>query len=416
MTVSNPRTIRVFVAAWVIQDGSFPRASVGDVADVVVEHHTSDAPSVCDDSLTAIARPAFGRAPVEYRDGRLRWLHLVYGDGWSSRWSADESTNGPVTLTGVFSACLDDRGIDDPPHVRGRITRMHLVHKQVRPTENGWTGVDGTDRLTELDRVPISIDWWPTQATKTGDHLASGILVELDLDDALILPTRFVAGAVATDGDTVWVMHSSDPVLLRVDTAGSPTITKYVLPLTIEPPTDRWTRRIHAIDGGCWITSEHDIHRCILDPNGVLSIDRLSTEGGGISTVHDGRLYLVGSSRSFLRDDRRHRTIRTHPDTPRLRVLNETERRIEPIDGPADVQASRADRATGADGTQWWVDGTNTLRRIDVDGSTTTVDLSDATAIGVVRPTTPDVFTDPANADVVGPITVDIPRLVRKAE
>ena len=96
--------------------------------------------------------------------------------------------------------------------------------------------------------------------------------------------------------------------------------------------------------------------------------------------------------------------------------LRTTDQRIEPVDGPAGVRAIRADRATEADGTQWCVDETNTLRRIDVDGSTTTVDLSDATAIGVVRPTTPDVFTDPANADVVGPITVDIPRLVRKAE
>ena len=415
MTVSTPRSIRVFVAAWVIEDGSFPRASVGDKADVVLEYHSSDVRSVCDESVTAIARPAYGRAPVQYRNG-LRWLHLVYGDGWSSRWWSTESTNGPVTLTGLFSACLDDRGIDDPPHARGRILRMHLVHKQVRPTDNGWAGVDGTDRLTETDRVPISIDWWPTQATKAGDLLASGILVELDLDDAPILPTRFVAGAVATDGDTVWVMHSSDPVLLRVDTAGSPTITRFVLPLTIEPPIDRCVRRDHAVNDGCWNTSEHDIYRCILDPNGVLSIDRLSTEGGGITAVHEGRLYLLGSTRSFMRGDRRHGTIRTYPDSQRLRVLNETDRRIEPVDGPADVKATRADRATGADGTRWCVDGTNILRRIDVDGSTTTVDLSEVSDTGVVRQTTPDVFTDPANADVVGPITVDVSRLVRKAD
>lgn len=415
MTGSNSRSIRVFVAAWVIEDGSFPRASLGDLADVVLEHHPSNAPSICDESVTAIARPAYGRAPVEHRDG-LRWLHLVYGDGWSSQWWADESTNGPVTLTGMFSAVLGNRGIDEPPRVRGRILRIHLVHRQVRPTDNGWTGVDGTDRLTELDRVPISIDWSPTEATKTGDLLASGILVELDLDDVPMLPTRFVAGAVATDGATVWVMHSSDPVLLHLDTAGSPTITRYVLPLTIEPPIDRWVRRIHAVDDGCWITSEHDIHRCILDPNGVLTIDRLSTEGGGTSAVHEGRLYFLGSTRSYMRDDRRHRTIRTYPDTQRLRVLNETDRRIEPVDGPADVRAIRADRATGADGTQWCVDETNILRRIDVDGSTTTVDLSDASDTGVVRRTTPDAFTDPANAGVVAPITVGVPRLVRKAE
>ncbi|KZF09875.1 MAG: hypothetical protein WBD41_29135 [Rhodococcus sp. (in: high G+C Gram-positive bacteria)] len=198
------------------------------------------------------------------------------------------------------------------------------------------------------------------------------------------------------------------------------------MPLTIEPTIDRWARRIHAVDDGCWITSEHDIHRCILAPDGELSVDRYTTEGGGTSAVHEGRLYLLGSTRSHMMDDRRHGLVRTYPDAQRLRMLDEVDRRIVPVDGPADVAATRADRATGADGTQWCVDGTHTLRRIGPDGVTSTIDLSGSTStgptatglteVGTVRWTTPDAFTDPANADVVARITVDVSRFRRKAE
>ncbi|OLT34186.1 hypothetical protein C5142_15050 [Rhodococcus sp. BGS-1C] len=415
MNIAQPRTLRVFVAGWVIQDGSFPRASVGDIADVVLEHYPSPVPSARDETRMAIARPAYGKAPSRYRDGRLRWLHLVYGDGWSSQWWTDEPTNGPVTLTGIFSASLGGFGIDMPPQVLGRIVRMFLVHSQVRPTGNGWAGVDGTDQLTEIDTVPIENDWWPSETTTEGDLVASGILIDLDLDDVPVRPTPFVAGAVAAAGDCLWVMHSSDPVLLRVETTSS-TITRYLLPLTIEPTIDRWARRIHAVDDGCWITCEHDIHRCILAPDGELSVDRYTTEGGGTSAVHEGRLYLLGSTQSHMMDDRRHGLVRTYPDAQRLRMLNDADRRIVPVDGPADVAATRADRATGADGTQWCVDGTHTLRRIGLDGVTSTIDLSGRTATGTVRCTTPDAFADPANADVVGRITVDVSRFQRKAE
>lgn len=406
MNATSPRTLRVFVAGWVIQDGSFPRASVGDIADVALEHYPSDVPCPFDETRTATARPAFGKASSQYRDGRLRWLHLVYGDGWSSQWWTDEPTNGTVTLTGIFSANLNDVGIDVPPHVRGRILRIHLVHKQVRPVENGWSIVDGTDRLTEIRSVPAENDWWPSKNTQEGDYVASGIVVELDLDDVPLLPTSFVAGALAVEGDAVWVMHSSDPILLRVQfTDAVPVITRYLLPMTIEPPVDRWSRRIHIVDDGCWITSEHDIHRCTLGPHGELSIDRYTTEGGGLSTVYEGRLYLVGSARAHLVSDRRHGAIRDHPNEQRLRVLNETDRRIVPVDGPACITATRADRATGIDGTQWCVDGTGTLRRIGLGGETSRIDLSSSAATGIVRWTTPNAFDDPANADVVARIT-----------
>ena len=102
--IQRPRTLRVLVPGWVIGDGSFPRAAVGDVVDVSsVLYSAGDTPSACDETRTAIARPAYGRTPVNCPDGGIRWLHLVYGDGWSSQWWNDRALRGPVTLTG-FSA------------------------------------------------------------------------------------------------------------------------------------------------------------------------------------------------------------------------------------------------------------------------------------------------------------------------
>ncbi|CCQ14627.1 Outer membrane lipoprotein LolB [Rhodococcus sp. AW25M09] len=350
-----------------------------------------------------------------HRDGRLLWLHLVYGDGWSAQWWNDEPTDGEVTLTGTFNAMLTDFGVDAPPRVHGRIRLMHLVDEQVRPTEKGWTTIDGTDQLTEIDAIPVAHDWWPSKDTKDGDFIASGVLIEIDLDDHPSSLTPFAAGAVTIRGDSIWVMHSSEPVLLQVDTAGTdPVTTRYLLPLTIEPSNDRWSRRIHAIDDGLWLTSEHDIHLCTISPEGELSIERYATEGSWSTAVHEGQLYLMGRTRSSMNSNRRHGVIRTYPDEERVRLLDRVTRRIVTVDGPDGIRASRADRATAADGTQWSVDGTNMLRRIDSDGTASKTDLTAESETVTVRSTTSDAFADPANADVVAAITVDVSRFVPK--
>ncbi len=350
-----------------------------------------------------------------HRDGRLLWLHLVYGDGWSARWWNDKPTDGEVTLTGTYNAMLTDFGVDAPPHVHGRIRLMHLVDKQVRPIENGWTTIDGTDQLTEIDAIPVAHDWWPSKDTEDGDFASSGVLIDIDLDDNPSSLRPFVAGAVTIRGDSIWVMHSSDPVLLQVDTAGAvPVITRYLLPLTIEPSVDRWSRRIHAIEHGFWITSEHDIHLCTISPEGELNIERHTTEGSWATAVHEGQLYLLGWTRSSMNSNRRHGVIRTYPDEERVRLLDRVTRRIVPVDGPDEIRATRADRAIAPDGTQWSVDGTNMLRRFGSDGTASKIDLTAESETVTVRSTTPEAFADPANAGVVASITVDASRLVPK--
>lgn len=39
-------------------------------------------------------------------------------------------------------------------------------------------------------------------------------------------------------------------------------MVEYLPPLTIEPPTDQWTRTVHADRDGCWITSRNEVFRC----------------------------------------------------------------------------------------------------------------------------------------------------------
>lgn len=420
--IQRPRTLRVFVPGWVIGDGSFPRAAVGDVVDVsLVLHSTSDTPSVCDVTRTAIARPAYGRAPVTGPDGVLRWLHLVYGDGWSSQWWSDRCVRGPVTLTGIFSADLEDaRGQDRPGRVCGRVRRIHLVEREVRRLDDGWGQIPGVDRLSEVDTVPNDASWWPTDTTRDGDFVAAGVLVELDLNARSDIDPAFKAGAVAVHGNIVWVMHASDPILLRVDTSrgGPPDIVRYTLPLPIEVLDELWTRRVHADgNGGCWITSAHDIHRCTLTAAGELSLDRYTTAGGRVATVHQRNLYVVGQSRVRLSHTRRHGTVRTEPDLHRLHVLDEAARRLISVTDPeleraVRKAATRADVAVDTDGTTWSVAGPEKLRCTNPQtGDTSTIILAGPSKTGAVRTATPDPYSDPINADIVAAITVDPTRL-----
>ena len=420
--IQRPRTLRVSVPGWIIGDGSFPHAAVGDIADVSLVHYSAgDTPSVCDETRTAIARPAYGRAPVTSPDGARRWLHLVYGDGWSSQWWTDRAVRGPVTLTGVFSAELeDDRGRDRPGRVCGRVRRFHLVERRVRRLDNGWSQIPGSDRLSEVDAVPNDVSWWPTETTRDGDFVAVGVLVELDLNARSDCTPAFRAGAVAVHENIVWVMHASDPILLRVDASGGgpPSIVRYTLPLPIEILDELWTRRVHA-DGtdGCWITSPHDIHRCTLTGDGELNLDRYTTAGGRATTVYEHKLYVVGQSRARLSNDRRHGIGRTEPDLHRLQVLDETTRRLIPVTDPelertVPKAATRADVAVDTDGTTWSIVGREKLRSINQQTSdTSTVALSGPSRIGVVRVATPDPYSDPINAALLAAITVDPTRL-----
>ncbi|AYJ47039.1 hypothetical protein [Rhodococcus sp. P1Y] len=413
----SSRSLRVFVAGWVIDDGSFPRAAIGDIVDVTLSVDSEDeAPTACDETRSAIARPAHGCAPRTLPSGKPHWLHLVYGDGWSGTWWADRRFDGPVTVSGLFCADLENGALDTPSRTVGRVTRIHRVDKQVRRTETGWTSMSGTERLTESTGPVTQVDWWPSDNTEDGDFVPTGLLVELDLDEAPDYEPSFRAGALSAADDILWVADKREPVLRRVDTSTNPPrITEFVLPLAFELDNGMWSRRVHAFDGGCWLTSEWDIHRCTFSDDGGLTIDRYAAEGSMLTTLLGGRLYAVGNMRSGMYSDRRYGAIRKPADTHPLRVLAEDTRELSTVDDEdllRAVRASirRADKAFADDGSEWNITGADRVsRKLADDSSFSTVDLGPITEQGAVHSITPDPWTDPANAEEVARISFPPP-------
>ncbi|TQC45468.1 hypothetical protein EEB14_31560 [Rhodococcus sp. WS4] len=401
------RTLAVFFPGWVLDDGSLAPA-VGDlVEEVLTFSPTGNTISQCGQTVWATACPAFGHTPLGDPEGGPRWLLEVVGDGWAAGWWSDRPVRGRVEITGRFVVGLDSGGSDDPLPVRGRVRRVWVVEQRLERTGTGGVRiVDGTERLTEVEATPHRL--WSNWDMPSDDEqfIESGVLVVLDLDDVPTAASGFVAGAVSVDGSDVWVMDRSNPVLLHVDTASAPPrVVEYLLPLTIEPPEDRWTRAVRAHAGGCWITSPYDVFRCDRADDGALTVERVCTDGGR-SVVAAGRLFILGSFYPMLRSDRRHGVVRDDPDTHPVRMLDD-EGKLIPVDDPATsarvkAAARRADKAAAADGTEWIADVGLTAQ--SPDGTRLTVDL-DNRSRGTVRWIQPDPFGDPANADTMARIS-----------
>ncbi|OYD69909.1 hypothetical protein [Rhodococcus sp. OK302] len=387
---SPRRTLRVFVPRWVIDDGSFPRASLGDTVDVLLEFAaTGEFPSPTDETVDAIARPAYGREPVEHPAGTLRWLHLVHGDGWSSGWWSDRPRTGSVRLTGTFVAGLGfSFAVDEPNRVRGRVRRLHLVEQRFKQVGRTSHLIARSEQLTEINITPGKFFSETIDSDAEVYVAPTGILVELDLDDVPGEPETFIPGAVTACDDVGWVMHRSDPILLRIDTAVTPPqIVEFAMPLTIEPPDDLWTRRVHGDPHGCWVVGDHDIHRCDYADDGTVTVERYCTEGG-TSVLHEGNVYLLGRPEAGLYSNRRYGVVDRQADHHPLRVLDNMSRRLEPVTDAPTVQkvlalAGRADRATTTDGTRWMIDSTRAIVE-KPDGTKQPITLSEHVA-GIVR-------------------------------
>ncbi|WP_182359296.1 hypothetical protein [Tomitella gaofuii] len=311
---------------------------------------------------------------------------------------------GRVELTGTLVVGIGWTSSNNAARVRGRVRRVRLVEQRCEHVERGIRAVDGAERLTEVESTPHR--FWSDPVVDEDGYRATGVLVDLDVHDVPTAKLEFVAGAVSVDGPDVWVMDRSDPVLLHVDTRSTPPrVVEYLLPLTIEPPVDQWTRRVHADRDGCWITSRYEVFRCDHDDDGTLTVERVCTEGGNTVLV-DGRLFLVGHMRPVLGDDPRYGAVHIEGDAHRLRVLD-AERHFVPVEDPATIaevtaQRHRADSARGVDGTEWKVTGMLTAQ--SPDGTRRRIDL-DARTRGAVRWFRPDPLADPANADIVARIS-----------
>ncbi|ORI15812.1 DUF6578 domain-containing protein [Rhodococcus sp. 1168] len=204
----------------------------------------------------------------------------MLGDGWSAEWLSDQPLAGRVDLTGMLTFNISSS--ENPARVRGRVRRVQLVEQRIEPTDSGWRVVDGTERLTEVESAPHHF-WSNRHTAPAEEHVqATGVLVDLDVDDVPAATVEFVAGAVSVDGLDVWVMDRSNPILLHVDTGSTPPrVVEYLVPLTIEPPIDQWTRKVRADRDGCWITSRYEVFRC----------DRAGDRTLGVSPVNGATLF-----------------------------------------------------------------------------------------------------------------------------
>ncbi|WP_315773943.1 hypothetical protein [Rhodococcoides kroppenstedtii] len=406
---------RVLVSWWVIGDGSFPRASVGDDVEVFAELITGTS-SRLNHSVTAFAVPAYGMAPRESRDGRRRWWHLLYGERWSAGWWSDAPRSGRVAVEGYFVASLG-YDADGPVAVRGRVSDLQSVQVRLDPMEGGGRRqVAGTESLTEVDEVPVEFESFSFPNDGLAHRGVTGVLVDLELGDPPTDRPSFDPGAIDAGAGVVWVMHRSDPTVLRIDSRQDPPVVReFLLPLPIEEPSGDFTRRVHATDNGCWIVGMHDVHRVVVDGEDVVAVERVCVGGGIPSVVVDGQVYVFGSTSDRLMEDRRHGMIRRPADAAALWVCDPATQSWREVTDRQTVfevrrQGRRPDMVADADGVQWMSGRRGVLRRSGDE--TTVVDLGGAvtdTAVWV-QPRPED---DPATAALMARITVDASKFVR---
>ena len=398
---------RILVPWWVIGDGSFPRASVGDDVEVFAELITGTS-SRLNHSLTAFAVPAYGMAPRESGDGRRHWWHLLYGEGWSAGWWSDAPRSGRVAVQGYFVATLgnDPNG---PVAVSGRVSSLQSVQVRLDPIEGGGRReVGGTESLTEVDEVPVEFEPFSFPDDGLPHRGVTGVLADLKLGDPPTDRTPFDPGAVDAGAGVVWVMHRSAPTVLRIDPRQDPPVVReFVLPLPIEEPSGDFTRRVHAADDGCWIVGMHDVHRVVVDGEDAVTVERVCAGGGQPSVLVDGQVYVFGSTSDRLVADRRHGMIRRPADAVALWVCDPATKSLREVTDRQTVfevrrRGRRPDVVTDADGVQWMSGRRGVLRR--TGGETTVVDVGDA-AVGTAVWVKSRPEDDPATAALLTNIT-----------
>ena len=186
-------------------------------------------------------------------------------------------------------------------------------------------------------------------------------------------------------------------------------VTEFLLPLTIEPPTEAWTRAMHADRHGCWITSLHEVFRCTRTASTEVTVERVTTEGGR-SVVDEGRLFLRTFPKAIVRTDRRYGVVRIEPAAHPVRMLDDAGQLV-PVEDAALAARILARRelphvARSVDDTRWIA--AEELIAEDPDGSRERIDL-EIRACGTVQWLRSDPMTNPNNADIITVISLPIP-------
>lgn len=402
----------------IFEDGTLRPLHVGDVVSVRLSLVTpTDASRPGTTTYRVTVQPEFGHAPWQDRDGTLRWPFVVTGNGWTATWHHHRPAAGLTHVTGFLTPEFHHSTPGRPGMVTGRVRRLQLIEREARKTGNMHDFVPGSERLTDLGTSPDR--YWPDwfHFAEHGQTEESGVLVDLDLDDVADHSPRFEAGDVAAHGADVWVMDYSTPVLLHLDRSHTPArLTEYVLPLAIEPPVEPpgygGSRRLHADSTGCWITCPEEIVRCDLSGEQEVSIRRVTEDGGDFTVYVDGRLFAITQPDPSMRSHHRYGSIRFDPEEfPFRELVGDSLVRVEDeetmtLAWEGRKQRGRQNQAKATKGTKWTDDGLLTV--CTPDGGEEIVDFNDR-MLGRVNWVRPDPYSDPANADVIDPITFRFP-------
>ena len=411
---STPRVIQVLVGHEIFEDGTLPPLHVDDVISVTLSLCSSPAPSTPGTATHRVTvQPAYGHAPWQDQNDTLWWPFEVTGNGWNATWRHHAPVAGLMHVTGFLTPDFHHAVPGEPGTVTGRVRRLQLVEQQAKVTHRAHGYVPGTERLTDLGTSPDRYwpDWW--SFAEDGQFEERCILVDLDLDAVADQSSRFEAGDVAAHGSDVWVMDRSTPVLLYLDRSHTPaSLTEYLLPLAFEPPGYGGSRRLHADSGGCWITCPAEIVRCDLGGTREVSIRRVTEDGGDFTVYVEGRLFAITQPDPGMRIHDRYGPIRFDPEEiPFRQLVGDSLVRVEDEETMALAWEGRKQRGrqdqTKATRAAKWADD-NRLTICTPDGGEETLDFDDRTP-GRVNWVRPDPFNDPANADVVNPITFRFP-------
>ncbi|MBB1029744.1 hypothetical protein G6027_02300 [Dietzia sp. SLG310A2-38A2] len=377
---TRDHTISMFVSSAVFMDGSLPQLYVGGVISVSLLFDTDvDQATAGVDTFHVTVRPDYGKTPLLDQEGSLQWPFVVVGDGWTARWLHHAPFSGRVRLPGRLSPDFVHAIPGHPQTTTGRVRRLQLVEEQYESTASGRQRVPGTERVSDLDTE--SDHHWPEWRILPVDEPfhPTGMIVDLDLDDVPEATGSFNAGAIGVRGTDVWVMDKSNPVLIHIDSADTPPrVTEYLLPLTIEPPTTLWTRRVHAVRDGCWIAAQDEIVRCTRNGLAELALRRVSTDGGDDTVELDSRLFVLTYPGLLTQMSERYGVLRGSPDPFSVREVIDDEL-LSVTDEPtitrvrARAHDERADIATTPEGTQWTAAGRVTVK--PASGMSHTVDL-----------------------------------------
>lgn len=189
---------------------------------------------------------------------RYTWTGDLRCDGWAATWNGPEPRSGVVELTGVL---VGDFAEFSDHTIRGRVTRVQ--------------------------------------------HVTSGVVVDLDLDDVPDLPPQpsFRPAFVSSADDGIWVLDSQLPRVVRRARDGATMVVDYPAPVVDVWQRDDYARAVHAARAGCWVSGSSGLY-WVGDGGASTALDRRPVSACAVHGDAILACFIDGDWAIFQRDTR----------------------------------------------------------------------------------------------------------------